>query len=125
MKLLRRVRVAAKRLVSTHQLIAAVCLVIGITLLLTGISVTLYVTSGASGLDLSRPGFAEARNKVSQESSPTFSSTGKLTSNDMAQFSELYTKERADLKKIGAFNDQAIDDETLGLTMPTDSTDSN
>ncbi|MGB3023582.1 MAG: hypothetical protein WBB39_02135 [Candidatus Saccharimonadales bacterium] len=106
--------------VGSNQLLSGILAVIAITVMLTGISMALYITSGASGLDLSRPGFNASRNTVTPDETPTFSATGKLTSQDIETFTKLYNAQRDKLKQIGSFDDQALTDEALGLVMPAD-----
>ncbi|MFZ2494367.1 MAG: hypothetical protein WAW60_01165 [Candidatus Saccharimonadales bacterium] len=85
----------------------------------------LYITSGTSGLDLSRPGFEQTRkNALNDSSSPEFSPTGKLTQKDIEEFTKLYNDQRDRLKKMGSFDDQVLTDESLRLIVPADPTTS-
>ena len=106
---------ALKALIKRHQFLTALVLVIAITGLLTGLSMWLYIQSGASGLDLSRPGFTNARSDLQQEITANFDSTGPLTEKDLATFKKLYEKQRTALNSLSAFDDDAISDEELGL----------
>jgi hypothetical protein len=114
---------AARALILRHQLLTALALVIIITGILTSISMWLYIQSGASGLDLSRPGFTNARDDLQQESTADFESTGTLTVDDIAKFNKLYEKQRAALNSLSAFDDDAISDEELGLVVPEQATE--
>lgn len=114
---------AARALILRHQLLTALSFVIVITGILTSISMWLYIQSGASGLDLSRPGFSNARDDLQQESTADFESTGTLTVDDIAQFNKLYEKQRAALNSLSAFDDDAISDEELGLVVPVQATE--
>lgn len=100
-----------------HKLVAAIGLVFVVTGLLTTISMTLYIQSGASGLDLSRPGFVDTRSNLQQEADTTFTSTGELSSEDVATFKRLYERQRAVLNSLSSFNDDSISDDALGLTV--------
>lgn len=100
-----------------HKLVAAISLVFAISGLLTVLSMSLYIQSGASGLDLSRPGFVNTRDNLQQESDTTFKSTGELSSEDMATFKRLYDRQRAVLNSLSSFNDDSISDDALGLTL--------
>ena len=106
-----------RRLVAAHQFWAAIALVIAITGVLTSVSMTLYVLSGASGLDLSRPGFSDSRKNLQNETAPTFSSTGSLNGADMTTLRDLYSKQRKALQNLGNFDDDALSDESLGFTV--------
>lgn len=98
-----------------HQLVTAICLVLVISLFLTTVSMILYVTSGASGLDLSRPGFNVSRQEVQKTVTPDFKETGSLTKIEMAEFKKLYDDQRRKIKSLGSFDDNVISDESLGL----------
>ena len=98
-----------------HQFLVAMFLVIAITAVLTTISMTLYIQSGASGLDLSRPGFVGSRDDLQKESSTEFKSTGELGESDIKTFRELFERQRTILNSLSDFDDNAISDESLGL----------
>ncbi len=100
-----------------YQLASAVVLVVIITSVMTTISMVLYVRSGASGLDLSRPGFSKTRNTIKQTVEPDFSSTGPLSAADLETFKSLYAKQRQDLQALGSFDDTALSDEALGFIL--------
>ncbi len=104
-------------LILRHQLVTAIGLVVLITAVLTGVSMTLYIQSGASGLDLSRPGFSDARKDLQQDTSVEFTSTGNLTQADVATFKKLYDKQRSILNSLSNFDDESFSDESLGLTV--------
>lgn len=99
-----------------HQFLVAMGLVLVITMVLTAVSLTLYVKSGASGLDLSRPGFVGSRDDLQKESSTEFKSTGELTESDIKTFQGLFERQRTILNSLSDFDDDAISDESLGLT---------
>ncbi|MEO5691327.1 MAG: hypothetical protein ABIQ64_04025 [Candidatus Saccharimonadales bacterium] len=107
-----------KALILRHQLLTAIGLVVVITGILTGISMTLYIQSGASGLDLSRPGFSDSRKDLQQDASIDFKSTGNLTQTDVATFKKLYDKQRSILNSLSNFDDESFSDESLGLVVP-------
>jgi hypothetical protein len=77
---------------------------------------TLYINSGASGLDLSRPGFVGSRDDLQKESSTEFKSTGELTESDIKTFRTLFERQRTIINSLSDFDDDAISDESLGLT---------
>lgn len=99
-----------------HQFLVAMALVVGITTVLTTISMTLYIQSGASGLDLSRPGFVSSRDDLQKDSSTQFKSTGELNESDIKTFREIFERQRTILNSLSDFDDDAISDESLGLT---------
>lgn len=117
MKSRREIIQAMRGLILRHQLLTAITLVIVVTAVLTSISMTLYIQSGASGLDLSRPGFSTARDDLQQDTNTTFKSTGSLTPKDIEAFTKLYEKQRAVLSSLSNFDDESLSDESLGLTL--------
>lgn len=109
-------KAAIEKWIGHHHVLTGLLFVMVVTAVLTGVSMTLYITSGASGLDLSRPGIdKKAREAASKEDAPTFSASGNLTKKDMDTFMKLYTEQRDKLKRIGNFDDQALSDEALGI----------
>jgi hypothetical protein len=87
-----------------------------ITIVLTVVSVAIYVSSGVSSIDLSRPGFEQARNQLkSGDINPAFSPTGPLNSQTMDTFMKFYKVRTDELQNSSSFNDGVIDDANLGL----------
>ena len=106
-----------------HQVLVAMALVVGITAILTTLSMVLYIQSGASGLDLSRPGFVGSRNDLQKDASTEFESTGELSEADIKTFQKLYQDQRTILNSLSDFDDDAISDESLGLNFDNQATD--
>jgi hypothetical protein len=106
-----------------HQFLVAMALVVGITAILTTLSMVLYIQSGASGLDLSRPGFVGSRNDLQKDASTEFESTGELSEADIKTFQKLYQDQRTILNSLSDFDDDAISDESLGLNFDNQATD--
>lgn len=113
-----------KTLLARHLLLSGLGLLVMIALIMTSISMTLYVLSGASGLDLSRPGFSTTRTTLSSGTDDTtFDSAGALDQSDVDQFKTMYQKQRKKLREIGSFNDSTLSDESLGLNVPPETPD--
>ncbi len=104
-------------MIRRHQLLAGLVVAITISLLMTSLSMYLYVRSGASGLDLSRPGFKGEQSKVQRERTFDFSSTGKLSQKDYDNFVKLFDEQRRAIQSAGSFDSQTLSDEALGLTV--------
>jgi hypothetical protein len=95
---------------------AALIGAIVIAIALTVVSVTIYVSSGVSSIDLSRPGFEQARNQLkSGDVNPAFSPTGPLNSQVMDTFLKFYKARTDESQNSSSFNDGVIDDANLGL----------
>lgn len=107
-------------LVERHRLVYGVVFALLISMLLTAISMALYVSSGASRLDLSRPGYEHAREAVQRDSTEdSFSSTGPLNSDVADDFQKRFTKHRERLNKLDTFGTNALDDSELQIA-PTE-----
>lgn len=113
MPLVRRLR----RIPERSRLPFALGLVIGIALLLTAISVSIYSLGGFSKLDLSRPGFERERGEVRQtETQKTYDTTSPVTRGAIDEFLKEYDERAKSLKEYGDFRDQALDDVSLQLS---------
>lgn len=95
-----------------------------IALSLTIISVSLYVVTGTSKLDLSRPGYESARRTINTENDEVGDSyvLGRtFDKSTLTQFIAQYKKRSAGLKYYDVFDPKLIEDTQLGLI----STDTN
>ena len=110
---------AIRRFISAHRLPMAIAGAIGIALLLTVISVSLYIRSGASRLDLSRPGYEKVRDKVKPSSEDdNFSASGPMNLEVANDFQKLYTKKRTTLSQLDPFDPAVLDDSSIRLITP-------
>ena len=106
-----------EHVIQKHRIIYAVIAALLIASLLTGVSMALYVSSGASRLDLSRPGYESLRNDVQQgKGEDTFSATGPLNTDVAQDFQERLNRHRETLSKLDTFGTNALDDEQLQIT---------
>lgn len=110
-------------LIDRHRLIYGVVAALLIAMLLTAISMALYVSSGASRLDLSRPGYEGAREAAQRDASDdSFSSTGPLNTDVAKDFQERFNKQRTQLSKLGNYGTNALDDDQLQIAPSPDTT---
>lgn len=111
-----------EHIVQRHRIIYGVMAALIAAMLLTVISMALYVSSGASRLDLSRPGYERLRSEVKQgESEETFSPTGPMNSSVANDFQSRFDRHRSTMNKLGTYNTNALDDEQLQIA-PSDET---
>jgi hypothetical protein len=76
----------------------------------------LYVSSGASRLDLSRPGYEHAREAVIPDTAESyFDPSGPLNSTVVSDFQKRYDKHRNELNKLGDYSSNALDDNELQI----------
>jgi len=110
-----------KQVIDRHRITYGVIGALLIAMLLTAISLSLYVSSGASRLDLSRPGYESARGDIEQNTNETpFSSTGPLNSDVANEFQQRFTAARDSLNSLDDFNSNALDDAELQIAPTAD-----
>ncbi len=114
-------------LANRYKLLFAIFSAIIVALVMAAISVSLYIITGTSKLDLSRPGYEGAREKVKQvkPDETTFGPNGSLDDQAMKQFIDEYKKQSQRLSGYDAFSPKILEDNQLGLdttvqTAPSD-----
>lgn len=108
-------------LAQRHTIIYGISGALLVTILLTTISMALYVSSGASRLDLSRPGYEGVRETVQRDASEvTFSSTGSLDTDVAKDFQKRFSERRTQLGKLGNYGSNALDDDQLQIAPSSD-----
>ncbi|HTK39325.1 MAG TPA: hypothetical protein VL362_00500 [Patescibacteria group bacterium] len=88
-------------------------------LVLTGISLRLYVTSGTAQLDLSRPGYESVRAELDQDDIQSFESTGAVNKSTITQFEKLYDSQQ-EKTKTNQFSSSALSNKAIGITTVPD-----
>ena len=103
-------------IIDRHRMVYGIIAALIIAMLLTTISMALYVSSGASRLDLSRPGYERVRSEVQHDTEePAFSATGPINSAVADDFQKRFTKHRDTLSKLDTFGTNALDDTELQI----------
>lgn len=103
-------------IIQRHRLVYGVIGAICIGLLLTAISMSLYISSGASQLDLSRPGYEKARTEIDESKEVArFETNGPLNMSVIDEFQKLFTGHREKLNALDDFESTALDDSQLRL----------
>jgi len=107
-----------RKLIRHNKLSFAICGAIVATCVLTVISLLLYNVTGTSKLDLSRPGYDEARKQIKKnnDKQDDFKVSGSLSKDDMKKYLQDYRKQTVELKSYDAFGEKLLDDNQLGLT---------
>ena len=108
----------AARTVRTHQFFVMIALVLAISLFLVYVALSLYQSSGTLQLDLSRPGYDNARQEAikGNEVFEGFAADGPINAESLKEFDELYKQKAAEaLIEIDAFSGDALSDATLTL----------
>ena len=104
-----------RKFLDTHRLTIAICLAITVALLLTVINVSLYIRSGASRLDLSRPGYEKVRNQIGETQDEPFSASGPINEDVIDEFQGRFTKRRTTIDSLSPFTGEVLDDANIGL----------
>jgi len=103
-----------KHFVHEYRLAAAIIVAIILVLLMTVLSVALYIRDGTSRLDLSRPGYEGVRGQIEKtDSFPAFSSTGPVDASSVKKFQKLYNKQTEKLNHFSSFQENTLEDEQL------------
>ena len=103
--------------IARHRFLAMIGAVVVVALIMTSISLTLYVTSCASSLDLSRPGYVQARSQVKDDTvSKSFPSTGPLNQQQYDLYKKLFDKQQSTISKLGNYEQEPLSDESLRLS---------
>ena len=108
-------RSGASAIIARHRLPLVIVAVIVITLIMTAISMSLYISSGAASLDLSRPGYAPVRDQVQSQPTTNFDENGPMNQTVLDDFRKLFDSERTALNSLPPFQDVSLDDASLKL----------
>lgn len=106
------------RTARAHPFILMISIVIGISLFLVYVALSLYQSSGTLQLDLSRPGYDSAREEAIKDTEvfKGFSAEGTIDKEALAEFDKLYREKAAEaLIDIGDFSGDALSDSALTL----------
>jgi ABC-type Na+ efflux pump permease subunit len=106
------------RTVRTHQFVVMIALVLAMSLFLVYVALSLYQSSGTLQLDLSRPGYDNARQEAIKGDSvfKGYAADGPINAASLKEFDELYKQKAAEaLIEIDAFSGDALTDATLTL----------
>lgn len=91
-----------------------------ISIVLVSVSIFIYKVSGASQLDLSRPGYQSVSDKVDRTDPVTdYSAFGPVNKDTVNDFTKLYDEQAAKAKAVDAFNGDPLNPEVLEFSDPT------
>lgn len=83
------------------------------------VSMSLYISSGAAQLDLSRPGYKAVQDEVQPtDTFESFSASGEVNNTVIDQFLKLFRKQVKPVANTDVFNPAALDEQALGLDSP-------
>ncbi len=105
----------------SNKLILAVLIVLGLTIVLTWISMWIYHVNDVSRLDVSRPGYESVRKSIERQEDPdVFQPTGKLDKKAFEVFQKEFGSKRKLLDGNNRFDPEVISDEQLRLSPTTE-----
>lgn len=106
-----------RRYVAEHKLPVLVAVAILMSSALVSVSMYLYYSSDAFRLDLSRPDYAQYRDKIntSEGTEHHFASQGAITPQALDEFLSEYQKEQQKSGGGKAFAHDVLSDEQLGI----------
>lgn len=107
-----------------HRFMLLVVITIIISIVLVCISVTVYNSSGAAQLDLSRPGYQSVSGKVDRTDNVTdYSAFGPINKDTVNQFTATYDTQAGKAKAVDAFNGDPLNPDVLEFGDPTASSE--
>lgn len=100
-----------------HRYLLLIVSSILISIVLVAISMTLYYTSGAEQLDLSRPGYEAVAEQVEEDSYnyDSYSAIGDINEASIDEFEQLFSEQAKRATDVDAFSGTPLDPETLGI----------
>lgn len=102
--------------IKDHRLIVLVVMSIVAATALVAVALSLYATSGAAQLDLSRPGYEAIRTQAQEDNSyKGFASDGELDDEALAEFDTLYSEKLRELQSVDAFGGNVISTKSLQI----------
>ena len=104
--------------IRAHQFIALIVLAILTSLFLVYVALSLYQSSGTLQLDLSRPGYDNAREEATKDNVVFrgFAADGPVNKESLNEFERLYKEKAAQaLIEFDAFSGDALSDAALTL----------
>lgn len=108
-----------------HRFLMLVAVVIAISMFLVSVALSLYNSSGAAQLDLSRPGYQAVRNQAKRDTVTTsFPSSGALDKEALDQFSKLYAEQSGKVVSVDSYDAAALGEDSLQLLTPNRPADS-
>jgi len=106
-----------KRAIAKRRLVFSLCFAIFATLVLTGVSLTIYKLGGYYRYDLSRPGYEKERSEISTTPTDvTYDTSSALTKQAVDSFLHDLDIHRNNLEQYNAYNTSGLTDDDLQLT---------
>lgn len=102
-----------------HKFLILVAVTIVMSMILVGVAMGMYASSGAAQLDLSRPNYQAVREQADRsEALPSFPATGKITKDSLGEFRTLYDDQSKRVINYDSFGGDPLSDHALGIDAP-------
>lgn len=102
-----------------HKFLLLVGATIIMALILVGVAMGMYASSGAAQLDLSRPNYQAVREQANRDVRLTaFPATGDITKESLDQFRALYEPQAKRVIDFESFGGDPLSAEALGIDAP-------
>jgi hypothetical protein len=102
--------------IQNYQFAAMICAAVGLTAILTTISIFIYVSSGAINIDLSRPGYEKIRGEtLADDSEAQFLPSGPIDEDVLSDINNRLENLQTKLNSMNNFSSDVISDEALYL----------
>jgi len=104
-----------------HRIALLIVISIAISLVLVGVSLALYASSGAAQLDLSRPGYRAINDQSADNDAgfENYSPTGNIDQKSIDEFQRLYDQQALKAKAVDAFGGDPLNPDVLEISAPT------
>lgn len=102
-----------------HKFLLLVGATILVAMILVGVAMGMYASSGAAQLDLSRPNYQAVQEQVDRSESLTaFPATGKITKENLDDFRKLYNEQAKRVLDYDSFSGDPLNEQSLGIDEP-------
>lgn len=102
-----------------HRFLVLIASVILIAVFMVSVALSLYNSSGASLLDLSRPGYQSVRDQAVDTPATSYPSTGVLNKAALDQFDTMYNDRTSKVISVDSFDAAALSEKSLQLLSTT------
>lgn len=99
-----------------HRFFTLIVGVIIISFFLVSVALSLYNSSGAAQLDLSKPGYQDVRQQAKRDTTTkAYPSTGPLDKEALDSFAKMYTEHTGRVMSVDTFDSAALSEESLRM----------
>lgn len=101
---------------SHNRIYALIVGVVGIALILVSVAMSIYNSSGASQIDMSRPGFSSVQKEVKEDkNTENFPASGQFDEKAFKDFYKLYDERLKAIESINAYDPAATSSDAYTL----------